>query len=229
VFLTQKNLSVKQKLIYALQKGGSNMSDDVERLADLRPSASVRWSARALSWFCWLGIASTVFFALLHLLNAFPDTWISDNDGPPTTLLSFGAGLTDPVANAEAQPGLRADWLNRIVGLTSSALLVWALFSARTSFVGVSRGQYFARSTILGLRNLSLAVLLYHTAGPIVEAIPRMLYFSRISAGRKIEISANAALNESIALIIIFAAVVALVSTVMAHAAKIADENRQFI
>jgi hypothetical protein len=36
-------------------------------------------------------------------------------------------------------------------------------------------------------------------------------------------------INEPVMLMLVFAGAVALVSTVMAHAAKIAEENRQFV
>lgn len=193
------------------------------------PRAFIRWSARVLCWFCWLSIALTAGFALLKLFNAVPESFISNGNEMATTVFRFDAGMVDPAANAEVMKGLRADWINRVAGLVPSALFIWALFSARTSFVGVSRGAYFSKPTILGLRNLSLAVLLYQTVAPLITAIPRALYVASVKGDRTAQVSMSFGMNEPIALILIFAAVVALVSTVMAHAAKLADENRQFV
>lgn len=201
-----------------------------ETAADtIPPRAVIRWSARVLAWFCWFSIALTTVFAVLKLFNAIPEDFIVNGKETATTVFRFDAGMVDPAANAEVMKGLRADWLNRIVGLIPSALFIWALFSARTSFVGVSKGAYFSKPTILGLRNLSLAVLLYQTIAPLVTAIPRALYVASVKGERTAQVSMSFGMNEPIALILIFAAVVALVSTVMAHAARLADENRQFV
>lgn len=206
------------------------MSDASDRVTAERPGPVIRWAARALSWFCWLIIGVTLVMAALRLFNALPADWsVERNEGLSSTLFNFGTGMTDPAANAEVMKGMQADWINRIVGLVPSALFIWALFSARGSFVGVARGEYFARQTVLGLRNLSLAVLLYQTLAPLITFIPRALYVASVKGEREAQISASISFNEPIALVLIFTAVVALVSGVMAHAAKLADENRQFV
>ena len=73
------------------------------------------------------------------------------------TLIHFGVHLVDPAAHSEALAGLRQDLLYRIGSLVPLALYVWALLSARRSFVGVGRGEYFARPTVLGLDADALA------------------------------------------------------------------------
>lgn len=193
------------------------------------PRRFIRWPALALSGFCWLGVAFSAVMGAMHVLSLLPDSMASTGPAPATTLFRLGVGMADPIADAEVMKGLRADLASRIVGLVPSALFIWALLSARRSFVGVARGEYFARSTILGLRNLSLAVLLHQTVSPVVVGIATVLYVMRVKGDRTAEISMSLGLNEAIALILIFAAVVALVSSVMVHAAKLADENRQFV
>ena len=206
------------------------MSDASDRTPTERPRPFISWTARALSWFCWAIIALTAVMAALRLFNALPADWsVDSSEGLSSTLFNFGTGMTDPTANAEVMKGLQADWINRIVGILPSGLFIWALFSARSSFVGVAQGRYFARPTILGLRNLSLAVLLYQTVAPLITFIPRALYIASVKGEREAQMSASISFNEPIALVLIFAAVVAMVSAVMAHAAKIADENRQFV
>jgi hypothetical protein len=51
----------------------------------------------------------------------------------------------------------------------------------------------------------------------------------RIKGDQKAELSLSMGINEPVMLMLVFAGAVALVSTVMARAAKIADENRQFV
>lgn len=196
-----------------------------------RPPTAIRWLARVLCWFCWLGIAGALWGAAVGLLNlSGPGIDRTESDtGGFSTLINFTARLYDDAAHAQALVGLHQDILYRIGGLVPAALYVWALLSARRSFIGVGRGEYFARPTVLGLRNLALAVLLYHTIAPVLEIIPRVLYFMRVKGEQKAELSFTVGINEPVMLMLVFAGAVALVSSVMAHAARIADENRQFV
>ena len=196
-----------------------------------RPPAAIRWLARVLCWLCWLGIAAALWGAVVGLFN-LSGPGIERTEGALdgfSTLINFDARLYDEAANAKAQAGLREDLLYRIGSLVPIALYIWALLSARRSFIGVGRGEYFARPTVLSLRNLALAVLLYHTVAPLLETIPRVLYFMRTKGDLKAELSFSMGINEPVMLMLVFAGAVALVSTVMAHAAKIAEENRQFV
>jgi hypothetical protein len=198
----------------------------------VRPSPGIRWLARVLCWVCWLGIVAAVGGAVIGFFN-LSGPGIERTEGFETdsfsTLINFDARLHDEAANREAMVGLRQDFLYRIGSLVPIALYVWALLSARRSFIGVGRGEYFARQTVLSLRNLALAVLLYHTVAPLLEIIPRVLYFMRTKGERTAELSFSMGINEPVMLMLVFAGAVALVSSVMAHAAKIADENRQFV
>lgn len=195
-----------------------------------RPPIAIRWLARVLCWFCWVGIAAALWGAAVGLFNlSGPGVDRTESGSDFNTLIHFEARLYDEAAHANALIGLHQDLLYRIGGLIPVALYIWALLSARRSFIGVGRGEYFARPTILGLRNLALAVLLYHTIAPLLEIIPRILYFTRIKGEQKAELSFAMGINEPVMLMLVFAGAVALVSSVMAHAAKIADENRQFI
>ena len=204
----------------------SAVQDAVER-----PPAAIRWMARVLCWVCWIGIAAALWGAAVGLFNLSGpgiDRTESDAEGF-STLINFNARLYDGAAHARALVGLHQDILYRIGGLVPIALYIWALLSARRSFIGVGRGEYFARPTVVGLRNLALAVLLYHTVAPILEIIPRVLYFIRVKDDQKAELDFSMGINEPVMLMLVFAGAVALVSSVMAHAAKIAEENRQFV
>jgi Protein of unknown function (DUF2975) len=196
-----------------------------------RPSTSMRLLARVLCWVCWLGIAFEVGGAVVSLFNlSVPGIEWSENDqGSVRTLIDFDARLKDDAADAQSLIGLRQDFFYRIGSLVPVAVYIWALLSARRSFIGVGRGEYFARATVLSLRNLALAVLLYHTVAPLLETVPRVLYLMRIKGEQPAELSFSLGFNEPVMLMLVFAGAVALVSSVMAHAAKLADENRQFV
>jgi hypothetical protein len=207
------------------------LSAEIPPSDPVRPSLVIRWLARVLCWLCWIGIVAAVGGAVIGLFN-MEAPWIERSDGDTdsiNTLIKFGARLEDDAANAEALVGLRQDLLYRIGGFVPVFFYTWALLSARRSFIGVGRGEYFARPTVLSLRNLALAVLLYHTVAPLLEIIPRVLYYTRIKGDRIAELSFSMGISEPVMLMLIFAGAVTLVSSVMAHAAKLADENRQFV
>jgi hypothetical protein len=189
------------------------------------PTATIRWFARIMIWLCWLGIAGTAVFELLNLFDAFPEDWVVRDSSSDAALISSSISVNDPSA-PNATENLRHDLLNRIASLVPVAFFIWALLSARRSFLGIGRGEYFTRPTVLGLRNFALAVLLHMTVAPIVMAVAKALYLSRFEHG---SFDLSFSLNASIMLALIFAGVVALISSVMAYGARIAEENRQFV
>lgn len=189
-----------------------------------QPSASIRWFARIMIWLCWLGIFGAMTFGMMGVFDAFPEGWpVSRSD--EATLIGASIEVNDPAApNATAE--VTQDLLYRTAGVISVGLFVSALLSARRMFVGVGRGEYFARPTVLGLRNFAFGVFLYLTLAQMLKALAMALYVSRFEHGRyELELS----LSGGLMLMLIFSGAVALTSTVMAHAAKIADENRQFV
>ena len=189
-----------------------------------QPSARIRWFARIMIWLCWLGIFGAMTFGTMGVFDAFPEGWpVSRSDEP--ALISASIEVKDPAApNATAE--VTRDLLYRIAGLVSIGLFVWALLSARRMFVGVGRGEYFARPTVLGLRNFALGVFLYLTLAQMLKALAMWLYVSRFEHGvYGLELS----LSGGLMLMLIFSGAVAQTSTVMAHGAKIAEENRQFV
>jgi hypothetical protein len=198
----------------------------------VRPSSSIRWLARVLCWICWIGIVAAVGGTLVSLFNLNGLGVFQRGDEPSdsfSTLINFSAWLYDDAANTKALAGLRHDLLYKIGGLAPVALYIWALLSARRSFIGVGRGEFFSRPTVLGLRNMALAVLLYHTLAPLLQIVPQVLYFMRTKGDLKAELSFSVGINQPVMLMLVFAGAVALVSSVMAHAARIDDENRQFV
>jgi hypothetical protein len=189
-----------------------------------RPSMRIVWFARVMGLLCWIGIAGALVFGLMGVFDAFPPGW-NARESHETTLIGSTLVINDP-AHPNATAELREDLLFRLSRLISIALFVWALLSAHRIFAGIGRGEYFARGTILGLRNFALAVLLDMTLAPIATTLASAAYMSRFEHG---EFTLQLALNGSIMLMLIFSGAVALISTVMARAAAIAEENRQFV
>src|SRR5215510_6454398 len=153
-----------------------------------------------------------------------PDDWIKSDSGAGE-LINVAISIAPP-ARPDAATGLYHDLLFRITSLAPMAIFIYALRCARTSFAGIARGDYFAPRTVLGLRNLALAVLLHMIASPILLGIAKAAYASRFEHG---SISVSFGLGDSSILMLIFAGSAALSSAVIARAAKIDEENRQFV
>ena len=188
---------------------------------DAAPTGLTKWLARVLCWLCWLGIGISSIDLVMGFLNLHP--------APSEPPIPRSTGLIESrvtIPNDPTLAGLRADWINRIAGLVPSLLFMWALLSARRSFAGISEGAYFARPTVLGLRNFALAVLLYLTAAPVIIALARVHYASQFKGAVA---TFSLQVSTQIQLSIMFPLAVALISTLIARAARIADENRQFV
>lgn len=188
------------------------------------PTRRVVWFARIMEWMCWLGIAGVAVIGVLGTFQAFPENW-TVRESNESALVSATIAVNDP-AHPNAAADLHGDLLYRFALLIGIGLFVWALWSARRVFVGIGRGEYFAKATILGVRNFALAVLLYMTVAPVARTAASALYLARFEHGR---FELVFAMSGSLMLMLIFSGAVALVSTVMAHAAEIDEENRLFV
>jgi hypothetical protein len=216
---------------YFMQQGkkqtGAWMMSDSPAAARQDVSPRLLWFARIMAWLCWAGIAATIGFSLLRAFGVFPD---AGQPGGPGSLIA-----TTTVSLGEHDPGsLPEDLLRDPFYITArfvpTLLTVWALLAARRAFANISKGEFFARSTSLGLRNLSLAVLLSMTLAPLITMAAHVAFALRMKAqGEHGELSITFGLSETTLLILIFAAAVTIIASVMAHAAKIAEENEQFV
>lgn len=199
-----------------------------------RPAASpgLLGFSRAMGWLCWLGVAWTISFKLLSVFGVIPT--VDDASSPMDSLIahsSVSLGVHDPDGPRPPLPEeLKQDPFYIAAGFVPPLLTVWALLSARQAFANIGRGDFFARSTSLGLRNLSLAVLLNMTVAPLVTMASHVAFGLRMRAqGRPGEIYLDFGLSNTTLLILIFAGTVAIISSVMAHAARVAEENEQFV
>ena len=188
------------------------------------PSVRMVWFARIMEWMCWLGIVGVAVIGVLATFQAFPEGWIV-RESTEATLINATIAVNDP-AHPNATEALREDLFYRLALLVGIGLFVWALWSARRVFVGIGRGEYFAKGSILGVRNFALAVLLYMTVAPVARTAASALYMTQFEHGT---FTLEFAMSGSLMLMLIFSGAIALVSSVMAHAAEIEEENRQFV
>lgn len=192
-------------------------------------SSRALWFSRIMGWLCWTGIAWTIIFALLQALGV-----ITRAPADPDGLIGYASvsiGIDDPFAPRPPVPEeLLRDPLYIASRLLPPALTVWALFSAQGLFAKVSQGQFFVRSASLSLRNLALAVLLNLTVAPFVNLAATAAFALRMQArGIHGELYFDLGLSNTTLLVLIFAGTVTIVASMMAHAARMAEENAQFV
>jgi hypothetical protein len=182
-----------------------------------------------MGWLCWLGIAWTIVFMALQMFGVLPRAPANSDGLIGNASDSFG--VPDPDAPRPPIPGeLLNDPLYIASGLVAPILMIWALISARAVFASIGRGQFFGRATSLGLRNLSLAVLLNMTVAPIANLAATLAFALRMKAmGLHGEVYFDAGPSSTMLLVLVFAGTVAIISSVMARAAKVAEENEQFV
>lgn len=192
-------------------------------------STGLLWFSRIMGWLCWAGIAWTIVFAVLALVGVVPRA-PANSDG----LLGYASvslGVHDPsVPRPPIPQELLNDPLYIASGFVAPLLMIWALVSARGVFANIGRGAFFARSTSLGLRNLALAVLFNMTLAPLFNLAATVAFALRMKAqGHHGELYFDLGVSSMILLVLIFAGTVAIISSVMAHAARVAEENEQFV
>ena len=155
-----------------------------------RPSSVLTWSARLLSWFCWLAMAGVSIAAVMGALGLLPDK--GEPDRPSDTLIRTATRLLDPAAQQGPWPGCTETGCSDSFPCPCSCP-----DAAPGEFMGLSRGEYFGRSTVTGLRNLGLAVLLYNTVSPVVVTVPRVIFLKHAMAGQHGELNVELAASLS--------------------------------
>ena len=191
-------------------------------------STRLLWFSRIMGWACWFGVALTLGLAALRLAGVIPG---SSTPADPGSLIVYSSvALEGAAASAPVPEELQRDPLYIAARLVPTLLTVWALLSARRVFANIGKGAFFVRSTSLGLRNLSIAVLLGMTVAPLITMAAHIAFGLRMQAqGRHGEISLEFGLSDTTLLVLIFAGAVAIIASIMAHAARIAEENEQFV
>ncbi|MGU3493868.1 DUF2975 domain-containing protein [Xanthobacteraceae bacterium A53D] len=152
-------------------------------------------------------------------------------------LLTVGMGgywAATPAATLLAQAGLApsAGHLSlplRIGGFLISMVplgaLVFGLLRARLCFRLLARGEAFSLGTINGLRTFAIAIAVSAALKPLAGAALSLLLSGAGGGQRTLALH----VGSDTLLALIFAGTVATMAWVMAEAAAIADENRQFV
>jgi hypothetical protein len=115
-----------------------------------------------------------------------------------------------------AQAFLLAGWV------LSIALLIWGLWNGRASFVGLARGEPFARRTIAGLRNLALGILLFKILSTVTVV---GLALAQVSPHASITF--KDLFDGAFTLVSLGAIVV--IASVLTRAAAIVEDNAQIV
>jgi hypothetical protein len=207
------------------------MSNGPAAMGRQKVSSGLLLFSRVMGWLCWAGVAATVAFSVLRAFGVIPS---SDTPADPGSLIAYSSvslGVHDPNVPRPPLPmELKQDPFYIASRFVPTLLAVWALLSARRVFANIGGGQFFARSTSLGLRNLSLAVLLNMTVAPLATLASHVAFALRMkAAGRHGELYLDFGIGDTTMLVLVFAATVLIISSVMAHAAHVAEENEQFV
>jgi hypothetical protein len=187
-------------------------------------SASLRLLTQVLEGLCWLGAAFTLAIHVALVFDLWPGL-LSGAGGGPAGLISSSITVGEPGVD-EVAAGFLRDPVFLVSLAVSGALVIWALLGARRALAGVGRGAFFARGTLLGLRDMAVAVLLNLVAPPLIALVARILFVSRHEHG---SLSVSLGLSTHTLLMLVFSGAVVVICSVMAHAAKLAEENRQFV
>lgn len=187
-------------------------------------SRRLMWLTRLLAWFCWAGV---VFTLAMSLATAFG---VLEFGAPRLHTGAnglFGSAITVGTENiSEKDAGFYRHPFFLLALAFSTALYVWALISAARSLSALSHGAFFSHDAISGLRNLAFAVLLHMTLAPLAMMAARGAFVALHKHG-SFEMSVG--LHSSAILMLVFAGAVLAISSVMARAARIAEENEQFV
>jgi hypothetical protein len=162
----------------------------------------------------FLSIASGVAFLVLNaLLWAIPDfaPMVARDEGD----LHEGAITLTPMV--------------RLIGLACStlyiAVLVRALWIARSLFKRLANGLVFEPQTGMLLRGFGLALLTYACLTPFFHALMGWLVTMHNANGRVITLG----LSDEEVILAIVGTLILTTGSVMAEAARIAEDNRQII
>lgn len=163
-----------------------------------------------------LSVACLVAFGLGVLVSAALAWAMFFGPGPAISV----NGPAELAAHVDATRWL---WLVKLVMLTVSAMGVWAVWHAHRAFAGFARGELFTRRTMHALRGFVLAVLIAKVA-PLALFIPPL-----ITGWRPTRLSVDVGQAGGGLLDVLLVAILLVLCLVLGHAAKLAEDNAQFV
>lgn len=110
--------------------------------------------------------------------------------------------------------------------------LVFGLYSAHRCFRGLARGEYFKPATVRAFRNFGLGVLVHKVlgfVGPLILVRPASPPATQDGQfGIVLRMGGDPLFSEQILTVLLLGAVV-VIAHVLSRAAKLAEENEQFV
>jgi hypothetical protein len=133
------------------------------------------------------------------------------------------------MSDLQDQPITLTPWV-RVLGLLCSTLylsiLVWGSWLVHLLFKRLARGSVFEPETGILLRRIGVALLIYAGLTPVMNtAMPLLVTFQNKHGEGLLRIGFS---NHELTLAIV-GALVLVMGSVMAEAARMADENRQIV
>ncbi|MEP7210958.1 MAG: hypothetical protein ABI740_08995 [Alphaproteobacteria bacterium] len=173
----------------------------------------ILWLCRIMGWLCVLAIVFEL--GALVVMIVAPDLLNQSSTG----------GSVKAIVNNDSDVPLH-DPVYLIVHGFAVAVFVWALLSVRGSFVSLSLGQFFTHRTITGLRNLAIGVLVYMALDPLAGWLAKTIHMLGQKHG---ELTLSFGISDQSLLMVIFTGAVIAISSALAHAARVAEENASFV
>jgi len=164
---------------------------------------------------------------LLAILLPIADAYYLSVSGPQVLAEKLGiaaalqhrAGLTNGLA-------IWRHALIVIVGLLPVVLISYGLLRARRCFRAFARGEYFSLAAVSGLRGLAAGMFFSSLAGLLVPPLSSAI-LTVGAVGHGGSIAVNVSSNEL--LLMLFGGIVWQIAAVLGKAARLAEENAQFV
>jgi hypothetical protein len=117
-------------------------------------------------------------------------------------------------------------WMFVALGTLPAAIFAAGLLSARRVFQGFTRGDFFARGTVAGLRGFAACAAAAALAAIVASAVASVVLTNDLGPGQR-RLAIGVGSGELLQLLT--AALVWVISQVLAEAQALADENAQFV
>jgi hypothetical protein len=132
-------------------------------------------------------------------------------------------------ANLQTEP-ITLTPVVRSMGLACSTLhlsvLVWGLWVARSLFKRLADGLVFEPETGILLRRFGIALVVYAALTPPVSALMSWIVTMRNAPGKRL---VNFGISDHEIVLAIVGTLILAIGSVMAEAARMAEENRQIV
>jgi Protein of unknown function (DUF2975) len=172
-------------------------------------------TSRALAWFCLLLAAMLPLVSLVYISSHWPLALVA-------ALGDAALPNRDAVLSAATSSQLL---LAGVVGMAPVALMSYAMTIAYRCFSGFARGEYFTRTAVRHLRGFARAMFGAAVACLIVPPLVGLI----ITVGGPGQASLVVSLGSQHLVLLVFAAVVWQMASIMAKAVALAEENAQFV